>query len=909
MLAGSRYVPLSRGQRLLASSGLERGFYYHELKFRTAPVVQELLRAWRHLLLRHSVLRTVLDYQTFSQRTLLPEDVPIPETFGSIPATEVMDLHSLDVVMERASNRMREVPPHRLLVRAGPTTQTTVMLLMSYALVDRWSVRHLAAELAAMYEALVRGRDPRSVLSSTARRDFHDDLLSKPNKGEKPTDKKLVLKPLAVEGLVYNAQGDAVPARLRPSKKVAIKLPPKLSRAVGVLATKAKVSPASVALSAVALTLWEYSPQGRKEGVGLVVDLDRLVGKSRPVGPVSVPFGLKIEAPVAYKGASKLIGKIHSAVETSLAALQVAQNGPLPTLDEALPCFAYREPVGPSNSTVTTMASGVRGATKAQAPLTVTLLVTRGGDGAGNGHLLEVTVSDSYDMKDVAGFADRVVANLSDCVSVKGNLSSSVRSSDGSAPGRQPGSTGSAAQDTRQGALPYPVVALLQLLGMALMGLVLCLPLFLVWPGLALALRRLGFYPTLALVPVAYHLMGLLMCVQVIHLRNVLIRDSLGVGDIPINSWRYIAWWFNTRLLSLVSRTYTNSLRGTVAYTWWLRWLGATIGEGVTLDGAIITDPELVTLGDGVEVRRATLAGSCVRDGVLHRDRIMLGAGARVGENAVMMPGSRLEDHASLEPLSVATERQVLAAAGVYESAPARFRELRTDISTVAPQVSLLADLLSLFFQAFLPVALATCAAVVGYISASELIATLGFFPWFNHSEFEEGYVIFALFSINGVAPMLGFPTLVAAMKFRVLLAHIPDSILLGMAASLGFPTLTSTQIRAAFATPQGVSFISQYFPAGLSATGSGSDVTLVLTGRLAVDNLLQTEVLPIATQYYVVGFLWMIAVGFLIQGLVLAALTTGVYYVLLILTALVPARRGHKFKSRIRQLKVRTWR
>jgi acetyltransferase-like isoleucine patch superfamily enzyme len=245
-----------------------------------------------------------------------------------------------------------------------------------------------------------------------------------------------------------------------------------------------------------------------------------------------------------------------------------------------------------------------------------------------------------------------------------------------------------------------------------------------------------------------------------------LTRGSLLSGDYAVNSVPFLRWWFMTRLLALTSPVYVDHMKGTFVYIWWLRALGATVGEKVRFHaGVVLTDPDLVKLGDDVLLGKgARLISSIVRDGVLRRGLVVVGERAHVGTHAVMMPGSQLGRDSLLDRLSVAVEGQQLAENSVYESSPSRFRRPRDDVDTAAHQgdtpgiVSL--DVLSFVLQAFLAPFLATLAASIAYQPTAALAVTLKLFPFFNWSAWPEGPVIFALFSTIGVVPMMAFPTL-----------------------------------------------------------------------------------------------------------------------------------------------------
>ena len=463
--------------------------------------------------------------------------------------------------------------------------------------------------------------------------------------------------------------------------------------------------------------------------------------------------------------------------------------------------------------------------------------------------------------------------------------------------------------------LPVLLIALLQIVGIAIMGTVLAVPILLVWPLVAMALSDLGQAATLALVPLFYHLIGLIIAAEVLVLRELLTRGRLTAGSYTVNSLPFLRWWFMSRLLSLTSPVYVDHMKNTIMYIWWLRALGANVGEKVRFHaGVVLTDPDLITLGDDVVLGKgARLVGSIVRDGVLIRGDVRVGNRGHVSTQAVMMPGSRLGQDSLLDRLSVAVEGQQLAENSVYESSPSRFRRPRDDVDTAAHQldspVTISLDAFSFILQALLAPILATLAAAIAYQPTAALAVTLKLFPFFDWSNWPEGPVIFALFSTVGVVPMTAFPTLFASMaSLRATAALLPDSVLLYTARQAGFPGATAEGIRNLFKTQEGVDTIKGGLPAGMTLEGTpGTDsLVFVTSGKVAVKQvMLDAFGVPAATLYGIFGIVWIFALGFLIQGFVLTLLTNLVYYILLAPPVSSNAYRVRGFKAHLRQVKI----
>jgi len=93
---------------------------------------------------------------------------------------------------------------------------------------------------------------------------------------------------------------------------------------------------------------------------------------------------------------------------------------------------------------------------------------------------------------------------------------------------------------------------------------------------------------------------------------------------------------------------------GTPLLNAWLRTLGAQVGRGVWCETYWLPEPDLVELRDG-----ATVNPGCViqthlfHDRVLSLGRVVLGRGATLGPNSVILPGATIGRHATIGPASL----------------------------------------------------------------------------------------------------------------------------------------------------------------------------------------------------------------------------------------------------------------
>ena len=96
------------------------------------------------------------------------------------------------------------------------------------------------------------------------------------------------------------------------------------------------------------------------------------------------------------------------------------------------------------------------------------------------------------------------------------------------------------------------------------------------------------------------------------------------------------------------------SASGTQVLNLWLRSMGAKIGRGVWCETYWLPEADLVTLGDGATVQRGCVVQTHLfHDRVLQMDRVVLGAGATLGPNSVILPSSSLGRDATVGPVSL----------------------------------------------------------------------------------------------------------------------------------------------------------------------------------------------------------------------------------------------------------------
>lgn len=954
-----RSLPLSLGQEVLLAQGLSRSYIYQEITFHGSLAPHALVEAWRQLLGRHPVLRTILDLKPaegIGRQQVLPlEDTPFKDMYGSvILASKAKDTRSLEVVLGNAADTMNNVPGARLLsVKFATKTSTnptdsTVLLAVPRMLLDRWSLRLLGSELTGLYmmsQAVASAAPgaagptlspPLMSYQDAMRQAATQEIKGSPSisggarslrsgASSVGSEKARTLVPMSITGLTESSKPKD------SSQSVSLTLPTALAAELSAYAIKNRVPPSTVLLSAFLLSLWERSENNE---ASVLVDLDQHVARGDVVGPVLVPFNVTLQRAHASRGPGELAYHVRETVDETLQLLQAPSirttEGALRPVPEGVPAFAFHE------EPLSGKEVGAIGDNNVQS-LQLSVVARLAANRKNTEYVVNLASGPGHSMKDLGVFMQRFAFNTREVLLP--TASRKKKDTPFQAPVSKAGATGSSGmlaaksglpvtidsgsaapaageeKQVRGTALPTVVVAFLQLIGTGIIGTVLAIPVLLVWPLVTLALDNLGQAATLALIPLIYHLVGLIVAGEVLILREIMTRGNLPAGDYTVNSMAFLRWWFMTRLLALTSPVYVDHMKGTFLYIWWLRALGATVGDNVRFNaGVVMTDPDLIKLGKDVLLGKgARLVSSIVRDGVLRRGPIVVGERAQVGTHAVMMPGSLLGRDSLLDRLSVAVEGQQLAENSVYESSPSRFRRPRDDIDTAAHQgdtpgiVTL--DVLCFVLQAFLAPVLAVIAAAIAYQPTAALAVYLEIYPFFNWYTWTEGPVIFALFSTVGVVPMIAFPTLFASMaSLTAQAALLPDAVLLYTARQAGLADITADAIRGLFKTQEGVDLIKPALPAGMTLEGTpGTDsLVFVTTGAQAVrEVMLDAFGLPAATMYGVFGVVWTFALGFMIQGFILTFLTNLVYYILLAPPVRSNAYRVRGYKAHLRQVRI----
>jgi len=141
-------------------------------------------------------------------------------------------------------------------------------------------------------------------------------------------------------------------------------------------------------------------------------------------------------------------------------------------------------------------------------------------------------------------------------------------------------------------------------------------------------------------------------------------------GRHPLWGWYYLRWWFVHNLVSALPLDY---LAGTPLLPLVYRWLGARIGKDVHIGTDHLAAFDVVSIGDGTCVDDgASLLGYVVEDGELVIGRVRVGRGCLVGTWAALRDGTRMEDGARLEDLSLLLRGARIGRGETWAGSPAR---------------------------------------------------------------------------------------------------------------------------------------------------------------------------------------------------------------------------------------------
>jgi non-ribosomal peptide synthetase-like protein len=202
------------------------------------------------------------------------------------------------------------------------------------------------------------------------------------------------------------------------------------------------------------------------------------------------------------------------------------------------------------------------------------------------------------------------------------------------------------------------------------------------WPAVALfssaeralpasgALRTLGLAAALA---AGYLTFGLALLVVLPVVRWLTLAPGTPVGRFPylsLGAWR----WASFNALTLILRfSFVNWIRLTPLLPLYHRLMGARIGRRVQINTAVISDQNLIEIGDDTVIGGdVTLVCHSAERGLLITAPVRIGRDVTVGLMAVILPGSTIGDGAVIAAGSVLSKGARVGPGEVWAGVPAR---------------------------------------------------------------------------------------------------------------------------------------------------------------------------------------------------------------------------------------------
>ncbi|CAN1354733.1 Long-chain-fatty-acid--AMP ligase FadD28 [Linum perenne] len=163
----------------------------------------------------------------------------------------------------------------------------------------------------------------------------------------------------------------------------------------------------------------------------------------------------------------------------------------------------------------------------------------------------------------------------------------------------------------------------------------------------------LSFLIPLALAPLAWILCMVSTSVTITLFGKPFLQPNYALTpEVSIWSMDFVKWWALYKVQETASKVLAVHLRGTVYLNYWFGMLGARVGSSVLLDTIDITDPSLVSIGDGVVIAEGALIQSHeVKNEILSFLPIKIGSNSSIGPYSVIQKGSVVGEQVDVPPL------------------------------------------------------------------------------------------------------------------------------------------------------------------------------------------------------------------------------------------------------------------
>lgn len=187
------------------------------------------------------------------------------------------------------------------------------------------------------------------------------------------------------------------------------------------------------------------------------------------------------------------------------------------------------------------------------------------------------------------------------------------------------------------------------------------------------SLAGLGWPPLLLALPLVTAGTALLPVLAALATKWLLL-GRVRPGTHPLWSCWNSRWDFFCIVWNVYVAEFSALLQGTPFTAVLLRAAGVRVGRGVVLGGSFaedLPDPDMLVIEDGATVEGSFQAHT-FEDRVLKNDRVVVGRGATVGHQAVLMYGAVIGAGTRVAPHSVVMKYEHLQAGASYEGFPTR---------------------------------------------------------------------------------------------------------------------------------------------------------------------------------------------------------------------------------------------
>jgi acetyltransferase-like isoleucine patch superfamily enzyme/acyl carrier protein len=123
-------------------------------------------------------------------------------------------------------------------------------------------------------------------------------------------------------------------------------------------------------------------------------------------------------------------------------------------------------------------------------------------------------------------------------------------------------------------------------------------------PQISLLPRELVVFGwQLLAIPISLVSSGVGVCLITLMMKWLLLGKQVPCS-MPMATHTYVRWWTVNIMIDVSNNFVLMPMRGTFVMVWWLRLLGAEIGENVIIDTFDIGDADLLVIGDGAVLQR-----------------------------------------------------------------------------------------------------------------------------------------------------------------------------------------------------------------------------------------------------------------------------------------------------------------